>query len=93
MSKARYIALLRGINVSATKTIKMAELRELLASLGFENVKTVLASGNAAWDADGDDTAAMQAAIEHGMKPLRLQRGRHRDAACTGRATAGQRSF
>jgi uncharacterized protein (DUF1697 family) len=68
MSKTRYIALLRGINVGGNKKIKMAELRELLTSLGLENVTTVLASGNAAWDAEGDDTAAMQAAIEHGIQ-------------------------
>jgi uncharacterized protein (DUF1697 family) len=68
MSKTQYIALLRGINVGGSKKIEMAALRKLLASLGFENVKTVLASGNAAWDAESDDTAAMQTAIEHGIE-------------------------
>ena len=65
---SRHIALLRGINVSGSKKIKMAELRELLTSLGFENVTTVLASGNVAWNAEGVDTAAMQTAIEHGIQ-------------------------
>jgi uncharacterized protein (DUF1697 family) len=68
MSKTRYIALLRGINVGGNKKIKMAELRELLTSLGFEHVKTVLASGNAAWDVEGDDTAAMQTTIEQAIE-------------------------
>jgi uncharacterized protein (DUF1697 family) len=68
MSKTRYIALLRGINVGGSKKVEMAVLRTLLASLGFENVKTVLASGNAAWDAEGDDIAGMRSAIEQGIE-------------------------
>jgi uncharacterized protein (DUF1697 family) len=68
MSKTRYIALLRGINVGGSKKIEMAALRTLLASLGFENVKTLLASGNAAWDAESDDMTGMRAAIEQGIE-------------------------
>ena len=41
-----YIALLRGINVGGNKMVSMAELRALLTKLGFEDVKTVLQSGN-----------------------------------------------
>ena len=41
-----YIALLRGINVSGQKKIKMAELRTQLTELGFENVQTYIQSGN-----------------------------------------------
>jgi uncharacterized protein (DUF1697 family) len=41
-----YIALLRGINVGGNKMVAMAELRALLTKLGFEDVKTVLQSGN-----------------------------------------------
>lgn len=42
----RYVILLRGVNVGGV-TVKMTELRELLESLGYEEVRTVLASGNA----------------------------------------------
>src|SRR5690606_15923848 len=42
----RYVILLRGVNVGGV-TVKMAELRELLESLGYAEVRTVLASGNA----------------------------------------------
>jgi uncharacterized protein (DUF1697 family) len=42
----RYVILLRGVNVGGV-TVKMAELRELLESLGYGEVRTVLASGNA----------------------------------------------
>ncbi len=41
-----YIALLRGINVSGQKLIKMAELRESLEKAGFAGAKTYIQSGN-----------------------------------------------
>lgn len=43
---ARQIVLLRGINVGAHNRIAMPELRELLASAGFGEVRTYLQSGN-----------------------------------------------
>ena len=47
MSKTKtYIALLRGINVGGHKKILMADLRALLESLNFQNVKTYIQSGN-----------------------------------------------
>lgn len=42
----RYVILLRGVNVGGV-TVKMAELRELLETRGYDEVRTVLASGNA----------------------------------------------
>lgn len=41
-----YIALLRGINVSGQKIIKMELLRKAVAELGFENISTYIQSGN-----------------------------------------------
>ena len=41
-----YISILRGINVSGQKKIKMADLQKLFESLGFENVATYIQSGN-----------------------------------------------
>ncbi|MEO1010576.1 MAG: DUF1697 domain-containing protein [Bacteroidota bacterium] len=41
-----YIVLLRGINVSGQKKIKMADLRALLEKLGFSDVATYIQSGN-----------------------------------------------
>ncbi len=57
----RYVVLLRGINVGKAKRIAMADLRALLADLGFTEVTTVLQSGNAIVtgpDADPDEHAA-----------------------------------
>lgn len=48
----RYVALLRGINVGSHKRIAMGELRELLASLGYGDARTLLQSGNVVLDAD-----------------------------------------
>jgi len=41
-----YISILRGINVSGHKLVKMDALRELYESLGFQNVTTYKQSGN-----------------------------------------------
>ncbi|MEM9001651.1 MAG: DUF1697 domain-containing protein [Bacteroidota bacterium] len=41
-----YIALLRGINVSGQKKIRMEDLRKSLSRLGLERVRTYIQSGN-----------------------------------------------
>ncbi|APG63951.1 hypothetical protein LPB136_00550 [Tenacibaculum todarodis] len=42
----KYIVLLRGINVSGKNKLPMAELRELLNDLQFQNIQTYIQSGN-----------------------------------------------
>jgi uncharacterized protein (DUF1697 family) len=42
-----WVALLRGINVGRNKRIAMSDLRDLLVSLGYADVRTHLQSGNA----------------------------------------------
>ena len=49
----RFVALFRGINVGKATRIAMADLRALLASMGYENVQTLLNSGNAVFDSSG----------------------------------------
>ena len=49
--KSRYIAFLRGINVGGHKPVKMEELGKAFAALGFQNIKTLLASGNVLFEA------------------------------------------
>ncbi len=46
-----YISILRGINVSGHKMIKMNELTTLFESLHFKNVKTYIQSGNVVFQA------------------------------------------
>ena len=46
---ATWIGLLRGVNVGGNR-LPMAELREELAGLGLENVRTYIQSGNVVFD-------------------------------------------
>jgi len=55
----RHIALLRGINVGKAKRVPMAELRSLMEGLGHANVRTLLNSGNAVFDAGSGTPAAL----------------------------------
>ncbi|MDN5200563.1 DUF1697 domain-containing protein [Fulvivirgaceae bacterium BMA10] len=45
-----YIAMLRGINVSGQKKIKMVDLRAYLEELNFLNIQTYIQSGNIIFD-------------------------------------------
>jgi len=42
----RQIALLRGINLGSRRRVAMGDLRELLTGLGYNDVRTLLRSGN-----------------------------------------------
>ena len=53
-----HIALLRGINVGKAKRIAMADLRDLCATLGYDDVKTLLNSGNVVFSAPRADAKA-----------------------------------
>ena len=48
----RYAAFLRGVNVGGVN-LKMAEVATALSNAGFDNVRTILASGNVVLDAAG----------------------------------------
>jgi len=53
----RYVALLRGVNVGGV-TVKMADLAAVVRGLGYDDVRTVLASGNVLFTtADAASTA------------------------------------
>jgi uncharacterized protein (DUF1697 family) len=43
---ARYLALLRGVNLGARNRIAMPALREALSGAGFDDVRTYVQSGN-----------------------------------------------
>jgi uncharacterized protein (DUF1697 family) len=47
----RQVAMLRGINLGPNRRIPMADLRQLLADAGFDDVKTYVQSGNIALSA------------------------------------------
>jgi uncharacterized protein (DUF1697 family) len=58
----RYAALLRGVNVGGNKKIAMADLRLLLKGLGFDDVSTLLQSGNAVFTAPAGAPGAVDLA-------------------------------
>jgi uncharacterized protein (DUF1697 family) len=49
-----FVALMRGINVGATRKLPMAELRALCLEHGLERPETYIQSGNLVVDAGGD---------------------------------------
>lgn len=60
----RWAALLKGVNVGGNRKLPMAELRGFLERLGLGDVKTLLASGNAIFDAEERDAAKLEARLE-----------------------------
>lgn len=64
----RYVALLRGINVGKAKRIAMADLRALVAGLGYADVSTLLNSGNVVFSAPGADPEDAARRIEAGIR-------------------------
>ena len=68
VAMTKYIAFLRGINVGGNSVIKMAELKKAFESLGFKNVKTVLASGNVIFESSRSDLFAIAQTIGRGLE-------------------------
>jgi uncharacterized protein (DUF1697 family) len=67
MTDRTYIALLRGINVGG-KVLKMADLREAVAELGFGKVETYLQSGNMVFRAAKAGNDALAKRISAGIR-------------------------
>ena len=67
MPSARYVALLRGINVGGRNKLPMADLRAALDADGYDDVATYIQSGNVALTTDrpqADLEPALQATIQ-----------------------------
>jgi uncharacterized protein (DUF1697 family) len=63
-----YIALLRAINVGGTKKITMADLAGFFVALGFDQVRTIVQTGNVVF-ATGDASASeLEAMLEREAK-------------------------
>jgi uncharacterized protein (DUF1697 family) len=59
-----YLALLRGINVGGHKRVGMSDLRDLLARLGFDDARSLLASGNLVFRGDATPIDALERRLE-----------------------------
>jgi uncharacterized protein (DUF1697 family) len=62
------VALLRGINVGRNKRIAMADLRAMLESLGYDDVRTHLQSGNAFFAAGAGKDSKLEQEISAAIK-------------------------
>ncbi|MBF6596878.1 MAG: DUF1697 domain-containing protein [Fermentimonas sp.] len=58
-----YISILRGINVSGQKIIKMDALKRMYEKLNFENVQTYVQSGNVIFSVKETDTKVIEKII------------------------------
>jgi uncharacterized protein (DUF1697 family) len=63
-----WIALLRGINVGRNKRIAMQDLRAMLESLGYTDVRTLLQSGNALFTAASQKPETLERDISAAIK-------------------------
>lgn len=69
-----HLALIRGINVGGHKPVAMADLRELLARLGFNDVRSLLQSGNLVFRSATRSSARLERLLEvEASKQLALQ--------------------
>lgn len=59
----RYVALLRAVNVGGRK-VTMKELREAVEKAGFENCRTLIASGNLVFDTKKASEAKIASGLE-----------------------------
>lgn len=62
-----YISLLRGINVSGSKKIKMEELKSLYEQLKFKEVQTYIQSGNVIFQSNKSESVIIKTIYE-GLK-------------------------
>lgn len=63
MSRTTHVALLRGVNVGGNKKLEMGALRALCESLGYEDVRTVLQSGNVVFRASRPRASDLEKAL------------------------------
>jgi uncharacterized protein (DUF1697 family) len=61
---ASHVALLRGINIGGRNKVPMAELRDVMTSLGHTGVSTYIQSGNVLFSTEDTDPAELASALE-----------------------------
>lgn len=66
-ASAGRVALLRGINVGRAKRVAMADLRALMTDLGYDDVRTLLNSGNVVFGAPAGASGDIARRIEQGI--------------------------
>ena len=69
---ARFVAMLRSVNVGGRNRVAMADLRDLVASLGFGDVTTYVQSGNVVFSGTGSGPTVARAIAERMAADLGL---------------------
>ena len=64
---ATHIALLRGINVGGRNKLAMADLRQVMTSLGHTDVVTYIQSGNVVFTTGEADTNMLASDLEQAI--------------------------
>jgi uncharacterized protein (DUF1697 family) len=64
---ARYVALLRGINVGGRNKVAMADLRQIAESLGHTEVATYIQSGNMVFTSPDSSASGLADALERAI--------------------------
>ena len=71
---ATHIALLRGVNVGGHKRIAMSDLRRFVTNLGFDDVRSLLQSGNLVFRGGSQSGLGLESLLEReAAKRLDLQ--------------------
>jgi uncharacterized protein (DUF1697 family) len=63
----KYVALLRGIGPS-NSNMRNEKLREVFQKIGFQNVQTVISTGNVLFESPSRDVKALEASIEKAIQ-------------------------
>src|SRR5262249_37257744 len=59
-----FVGLVRAINLAGHNVCGMSDLREMLSRLGFQDVQSLLQSGNVVFRANGGKIAALEESLE-----------------------------
>ncbi len=64
----KYVAIIRGINVSGKNLIKMDALRIAMDNIGFQSIKTYIQSGNICFESNLKDNLEIAAKLKDGIE-------------------------
>lgn len=64
---AKWISILRGINVGGKRVIKMIDLKSVYSKLGFTDIDTFIQSGNVTFSSNITDSLEIKNKIEKGI--------------------------
>lgn len=68
--RTTFISILRGINVSGQRVIKISALKKMYENIGFENVQTYLQSGNVIFRSKEKETKVIEEILTSEIKKV-----------------------